>query len=251
MKIVGFSQLRNELENGNLHNWLRNMSEVCDVIYIYDQASDDGSQEVYKQYNTVVVQSDKNDFENELICKNLLLDEIKINEPDTDWIFWMDGDTLLDGRLNRRVIESIFTNNPNDGITLGHHNLWRSDIWKRVDDQYDYFHLVGRTPFWKFKLELYFPTESGLHKSQNEKPVGVNKTQRIPYNLIHRGFATDYQILKRYNLYKSKGQTGWALERLISEKTLQVEKINVFSLPNWFEIVDDETPMNKKRLTEQ
>ena len=57
MKIIGFSQLRNELSKGNLHNYFKSM-EFCDYIYIYDQASDDGSQEIYKQHdNAIVIQS--------------------------------------------------------------------------------------------------------------------------------------------------------------------------------------------------
>ena len=44
-------ELRNELSNGNLENWFRCM-EFCDKIYIYDQASDDGSLEYYEKFNS-------------------------------------------------------------------------------------------------------------------------------------------------------------------------------------------------------
>ena len=54
MKIVGFTQLRNELEKGNLENWFKCMS-VCDHIYIFDQNSTDGSLEYYKKFDNVTV----------------------------------------------------------------------------------------------------------------------------------------------------------------------------------------------------
>ena len=101
MKIIGFSQLRNELSNGNLENWFRCMN-FCDYIYIYDQASDDGSKEYYKKYkNTVVIESPVNDFEREITCKDILLRRVLNDHPDTDWIYWIDGDTILDGRMLR------------------------------------------------------------------------------------------------------------------------------------------------------
>ena len=57
MKIIGFTQLRNEKEKGNLDNWFKQMS-VCDYIYIFDQNSTDGSQEYYKNFNnTFVIES--------------------------------------------------------------------------------------------------------------------------------------------------------------------------------------------------
>ena len=87
MKIIGFAQLRNELSKGNLHNWFRSM-EVCDQVYIYDQASDDGSQEVYKsRENIYVIQSDTNRFQEEISCKRQLLQKLLEDHPDVDWIF--------------------------------------------------------------------------------------------------------------------------------------------------------------------
>lgn len=83
MKIVGFAQLRNELEKGNLENWFRCMLSICDFIYIFDQNSTDGSLEYYKKIdNVVVIESPTNRFEEEMICKNDLLQKIIIEHPD-------------------------------------------------------------------------------------------------------------------------------------------------------------------------
>ena len=66
--------------------------------------------------------------------------------------------------------------------------------------------------------------------------------------MIHRGFATEQQILTRYNLYKSKGQKGYLLERLIDEKKLSVIEVDKNQLPDWFQVNDAENPISKERL---
>ena len=99
MKIIGFSQLRNELSKGNLENWFKSMG-MWEYVYIFDQASDDGSHDVYEQHdNVVLIQSEENLFRQEILCKKQLLEKLLLEHTDTDWIFWMDGDTVLDQRL--------------------------------------------------------------------------------------------------------------------------------------------------------
>lgn len=244
-KIIGFSQLHNELELGNLHNWIKSMS-VCDYIYIFDQASTDGSREVYKQFDNIsVIYSESNRFEEELLCKQELLDQLLKDHPDTDWIFWMDGDTLLDARLNRDLLENILYQLDENSIQsawLGHYNLWRSDVWHRVDDQYDHFMKAGRMAFWKNTGNLKFNVEQGLHKSQH--PQGIENGVRLPFNLIHKGFADDAQIIKKYKNYKSRGQSGWALDRLLDERTLKVERVPNEEIPTWL-VKNEEHPSKK------
>lgn len=255
MKVVGFTQLHNEMAKGNLENWFRCMNTCCDHIYIYDQASTDGSQDVYKQQdNTVVIQSDINDFQNEIICKGVLLDKLLLDHPDADWIVWLDGDTLLDGRLLKNNGEkfkelcSIGIDRGCGGFRFGHYNLWRSDLHYRVDNSYHSLH-NNVTPVWRNTGNLKFPMNTGLHNGQY--PEGLNPPF-IPTdcNLIHRGFATDYQILTKYEIYKDRGQSGWALDRLLDESTLAVEKITSDILPDWFDITDDNNPIDKERIIE-
>jgi len=254
VKVIGFAQLRNELSKGNLQNWFECM-QFCDHIYIYDQASDDGSLEFYKKYdNTVVIKSQTNDFHREIACKKQLLEKLLKEHPDTDWIFWLDGDTLLDGRMLRnsgrqfKMILKKAATQQIDVITLGHLNLWRSDIFYRVDNDYDWLHNHGVKAFWRNNGNISFPDNVGLHQPQY--PMGLTTEIRIDRNLIHRGFATDDQITNRYNLYKSKGQKGHQLERLLDEQTLSVLPIDEEQLPDWFNITDRTNPLSKKRLRE-
>jgi len=255
MKIIGFSQLRNELSNGNLENWFRCM-EFCDYIYIYDQASDDGSLEYYEKFpNVVTIKSPINNFENEISCKKMLLEKLLNDHPDVDWIFWIDGDTILDGRMLRDDFKEIkktlkFGMEKNiECFILGHYNLWRSDTHYRVDSDYDWFHKNGRRVFWRNNGYLRFIDNGGLH--QQQFPHGMRSEVRINRDLIHRGFATDEQILNRYNLYKGKGQSGNKLERLIDETTLCVEEIEKDILPDWYVVENKEqNPTKIKKLKE-
>jgi hypothetical protein len=254
IKIVGFSQLRNELSKGNLHNWLKQMFEICEYVYIYDQNSDDGSREVYKDYpNLIVIESDTNDFNKEIVCKSILLKKLLSEQPDTNFILWLDGDSLLERSFtdnNNELLISICrhaTKHEIDGILLSHYNLWRSDIHYRIDNSYHSLS-SGVCAIWRNNGNLSFEMINGLHKPQY--PNGINKTMKINFGIIHRGFATDYQIMTKYNVYKSNGQNGWALDRLLDEETLQVNKLDKNMLPEWFNITDEKEPNLKERIIE-
>ena len=246
-KVVGFTQLHNELEQGNLENWFRSMFQICDCIYIYDQGSTDGSREIYETYDNVhVIYSETNDFINEITCKAKLLKKAKEEQSDADWFFWMDGDTLVEGQLTRPILNQYLANVGEDGVKFGHLNLWRSDTWTRLDDGFHGLHTNGVLCMWRNKEDLAFPEQEGLHHAQH--PLQVYTSTRAPYSLIHRGFATDESIIRKYNTYKERGQTGWALERLLNEETLKVTKVEGF-LPDWF-VPDEKNPTTKKKLRE-
>lgn len=252
MKIIGFTQIRNELSKGNLHNWLRQMFEICEYVYIYDQNSDDGSKDVYKDYNKlIVIESKTNDFKNEIICKDILLKKLLSEHQDTEFILWLDGDSLIDANLTNGNCEILYSicehakKNNIDGILFEHYNLWRSDIHYRVDNRYhDLNH--GVCALWRNNGNLEFSKLNGLHKPQF--PNGIVKTTKIPFGIIHRGFATDYQIMTKYNVYKAHGQNGWALDRLLDEATLQTQKISPDVLPTWFKLTDTDDPINKIKI---
>lgn len=253
MKIIGFAQLRNELEKGNLENWFKCMLPICDFIYIYDQNSVDGSLDYYSKFNnTVVIKSNTNRFKEEIICKGDLLEKIKAEHLDTDWLFWMDGDTLLDGRLlknNGKDFKDLCESLKNDeyqGYLFGHKNLWRSDVYWRYDSDYDWLDSNGVCSLWKFTKDIFFAKTSGLHN--REYPSNINHVKMLPFKLIHRGFSTDEQIIVRYELYRSMGQTGYLLDRFLNEDVLAVTKIDTLLLPEWFEITDDINPITKRKI---
>tara|TARA_Y100000004_G_scaffold190970_1_gene248976 strand:- start:1911 stop:2705 length:795 start_codon:yes stop_codon:yes gene_type:complete len=257
-KIIGFAQLRNELSKGNLRNWFKFMG-FCDYIYIYDQNSDDGSRKVYEEHeNAHVIYDNQNNFKQEIKCKSILLNKLLEDHPDCDWIFWMDGDTGIDNRLIKnnfeivRVLIDSANKNGVDSITLGHYNLWRSFKHFRLDSQYNFLD-IGVTCFWRNNGALKFPHHNGLHGSQLPDGLNVNSSKSLNatvFKLIHYGFSTDYQIITKYDLYKSCGQTGYALERLLDEQQLQVEEVEEEILPSFIDASNCVDPTNKKPIRE-
>ena len=253
MKIIGFAQLRNELEKGNLENWFRCMLSICDYIYIYDQNSTDGSLDYYSKFdNVVVISSHVNRFKEEMMCKEELLQRIINEHPDSDWIFALDGDTLLDGRLLKnesaefkKLCKSLSVEE-NDGYIFGHKNLWRSDTYWRHDSDYDWLDGNGVCPLWRFKSDMHFEVRPGLHI--RAFPISVNNTRRLDYKLIHRGFATDKQITTKYEIYGAMGQKDYLLDRFLNEDGLSVTKIDLALLPEWLKIIDDVNPTTKRKL---
>jgi hypothetical protein len=209
---------------------------------------------VYKDYpNLIVIESETNDFNKEIICKSKLLTKLLTEQPDTNFILWLDGDSLLEKNLTDNNNEVLLTicqyaiNNEIDGILLGHYNLWRSDIYYRIDNSYhDLSH--GVCAIWRNNGNLNFEMINGLHKPQY--PNGIKKILKVNFAIIHRGFATDYQIMTKYDVYKANGQNGWALSRLLDETTLDVNKLDKNMLPKWFEITDENDPRSKERIIE-
>jgi hypothetical protein len=255
MKIVAFAQLHEELRKGNLENWYRSVTG-CDHVYVFDQASRDGSDEVYaRDSRTVVLASPVNAFDRELECKAVLLERILADHPDTDWVFWLDGDTVLDGRLlanGARAFRELCSRGSAEGVggfKLGHYNLWRSDTYYRVDNQFHGLHGGGVCALWRNNGRLRFAPRPGLHVTTT--PDGLGPCPRVDYSLVHRGFATDAQILEKHRVYASRGQRGWELCRLIDESTLCVAPIPIELLPDWYPIHDGGAPpIGKKPLVE-
>ena len=257
-KIIGFAQLRNELSKGNLINWFKCMS-VCDWIYIYDQDSDDGSLDEYaKHSNITTIKSDTNRFGEEIPCKSELLDLLLKNHPDAQWIFWMDGDTCLDNRLMlddfrefRSMLQEAGRRNMG-AIALGHYNLWRSKKHFRTDNEYHGLD-GGVIALWKNNGEISFPKTQGLHQAQYPENIlrhSGGLWDCSQFKLIHYGFATDYQIITKYDLYKSLGQSGWNLDRLLCEKTLEVVEADNEILPSFIDTSQCVDPTTNQSIRE-
>lgn len=252
-KIIGFGQLRNEQSRGNLENWFRCM-EPCEHIYIFDQASDDNSKEIYEKYKnkTTVIYSPTNRFKEELLCKNELYKLMLKEQPDVDWVLWLDGDLLLDGRLLVDDNLQRLCNKLDDaGVDIpgfGHYNLWRSDIHYRLDNEYHGLH--GHWfPLWGRPREKMIPARTGLHWGQAPEPNW--NMRKVDVNVIHRGFATSEDIVNKYNMYKDFGQNGWALDRLIDETTLKTDELPPNILPEWFKVENTTKPELQPKLVDE
>ena len=61
-------------------------------------------------------------------------------------------------------------------------------------------------------------------------------------------FSDDKKLIDKYKNYESLGQSGWALDRLVDESTLEVEEVPEYIYPEWFKFNDLTNPKEKEKL---
>jgi glycosyltransferase involved in cell wall biosynthesis len=226
LKLVGFLQIHNESENGNLVRVLNHMKKFCQEIVIYDDGSTDDSVEVASRYTKYIIRGKTNDFANELEHKQQLLDLALSLNP--DWIIWLDADEVFDRQAETYGIRALCNyGNANeiDGFSFQEFNLWKSVNNYRTDELW---HKLWQVRLWKNNGKLKFLQEKGLH--HQIYPLGLDKTCRSDLKVIHYGFSSEEKILQKYEMYKKAGQTGKLLDRLLDENGIRLEPF----LRDWF-----------------
>jgi hypothetical protein len=239
MKIIGFLQNYNGVENGDLLRCLTSMRPICDEIYVYDDGSTEEVFGLYHQFGCIVIPGWKNEFAAELLHKQALLTKIQADHRDFDWICWYDSDAIP-GALweTKENCEEVLKQADEQGfvqIFLHNLNLWRSPCWYRVDSAYNgLWHCV----WWKNTGELHYPPVTrGLHKQQYPQPFRDERSvirkleMKDPKGqLLHYGFSDYERIVRKYLTYKQEGQIGERLDRLYREKDMHLEPVEL----DWF-----------------
>lgn len=244
VRLCGFLCNYNGVCNSWLRQCLESMSRITDQIFVYDDASDEAVRPIYDAYGCVVVFGARKEFQRELFHKQQLLSVALRAQP--DWICWFDSDALL-GRLweDREQTNTILSQADEKGVIrlhLHNLNLWRSNAWYRVDQEFDnLWHGV----FWRNTGELHYRPVDRLHQKQYphsfrdpEKDAQAFATE-IRFDepagkLLHFGFASDEAIADKYFTYRGYGQKGYPLDRLVDESTLDVREAPVEWFPEWW-----------------
>jgi glycosyltransferase involved in cell wall biosynthesis len=228
MKLVGFLQMYNEVEKGNLRRCLDNLKRYCDDIVIYDDGSTDNSIEVAKEYTKHIICGETNDFKNEILHKQELLDLALTLDP--DWIFWLDCDEVLDNEGVEHI--RYFCENPlidgkAEGYIFPERTLWRSECYARKD-------YLGEGIFlrlWKVNPNLKFKSYYGLHGQQYPEGFNENYISLIPFSIIHYGYSTLWQIIDRWLTRNSLGVSIEGREKCIDETNMVCEHISHKNFP--------------------
>jgi hypothetical protein len=218
MKIAAFLQLRNELENGHLIRCMENCRRWATDIFIYDDASTDGSQEVYKRYTGEdhIIFGKQQEFHREIFHKQDLLTITLKSDP--EWIVWIDGDAILSRTLTEHCADILKESSELgfDGLKLHYLNLWRHPAYCRLDNWFNSLWVLG---FWRNNGQLKYEPSEGLHHSQAPEGMQNVRTLNLDCRFIHYGFASREWIVKKYLMYKNCGQTGYNLDRLLDEQS--------------------------------
>lgn len=251
MRLIGFVQSRNCVENGLLRWCLESLSKTTDFIVVYDDASTEAVRPIYEEFGCLVLYGERNEFHKELYHKAQLLAVALRYQP--DWIVWIDSDAILGPYWeDRSQVERALSQAGDQGLVrlhLHNLNLWRSYGWYRTDQAYnDLWHGVC----WRNTNELHYEPVGRLHLKQfphafhdPEKDAHAMRLeprfQDPRAKLLHCGFVRDEEIARKFFTYRAHGQSGWALERLVSEsprlnpQTGQVEERTLEPVPaEWY-----------------
>jgi len=223
MKITAFMQVRNEVDTGHLVRFFKWNAELFDHIVAFDDASSDGSADFLENNVDLLIRSEYCSFSSELANKKRLLIEAKKLFPETDWFLWLDADEVL--FTSRGQIEEVLVRAEEgnfDGVSFPLTNLWRDEAFYRTDSLYD---SLTNVRLWKNSEDLRFEVEPGLHKLLH--PKGINRIlAQNEFHVTHFGFASKNLIARKFSYYRSLGQQGSNLWRLIDERELTLEHVS-------------------------
>lgn len=225
LKLVGFVKCFNEGSTGNLERCLRHLKAFCDEIVICDDSSQDNSLEIARKYTShIIVMPDE--FKQELAHKQKLLELALSLNP--DWIVFLDPDEVFDRHGEEGGIRSLCQYGVEHGIdsfSFLYYNLWKGEENYRVDELWN---KNWQRKLWRNTGSLKFNVREGLHLSQF--PAGLRNERRTDVKLVHYGFAGEDKVNKKFSTYQSLGQSGWTLQRIRDEKTLELKKFE----KEWF-----------------
>lgn len=246
MQLCAILQNFNEFKQKNLIRYIESISYYCDSLVVYDDASTDESVKFLElsqfylkkgiKFNAnevkwgdqlkqiEIIRGETNDYKNEVKHKSLMLE--KAREIGADWIFRIDADEIIEKRGEDGGIRNLCASPEFDSYSFNNINLWRDESFFRLDNAYNDF---VSCRLWRLTDNVkYNNIKTGLH--QRAVPDGLEKEKRSDLLTIHYGFASDDSILNKYYMYKSHGQNGWELDRLIDERTLTVARAK----QDWF-----------------
>ena len=239
MRLIGFACNFNNAENGFLDKCLRSMACLADHICVFDDASTENVKPIYAKYDCTVIFGRHNNFKLELEHKQSLLKVALREQP--DWLAWWDTDACA-GRFweSRERAELTLENAAKQQIDLLHlHNLnfWKSPWHYRVDQSFDG---LDHGVYWRNTGELHYRPLAKLHQKQYpqfwhdvDRPIVASKFDQPDGQLLHFGFASEIEIARKYFAYREHGQTGWALDRLVDESTLDLKPAMKEWFPEW------------------
>lgn len=189
MKLIGFLQIHNEEEKGNLRRCLNNMRQYCDAICIYDDGSTDKSVEVCKEYTPHIILGGTRDFIHELAHKQRLLEYALALNP--DWIFWLDCDEIADRGGTTGGLRALAETAPPDTVAFGFKEvqLWRSQTYARIDGAFG--------PPWFIRLWRVVPgmrINVGEGLDRPSYPCHIKTFTESTIKIIHYKFS-DYKRL--------------------------------------------------------
>ncbi len=220
--VTGFLQLGNEIQSGHLKRFIEHNLSLFDHLVVFVDGASDGSAQAIRPYADLIIERPYGAFRAEISNRRELLKAARLNLPQTDWFLWLDCDEVL--FASRTELDEMLSNadaREVDGIELGLVNLWKSTSYFRIDSG---FNSLANVRLWKNSPDLAFGDHFGLHQLMHPQSIrNVWKVEEL--KVTHFGFAERELILRKFLNYKSLGQSGKNLWRLIDETNLNLEPV--------------------------
>ena len=234
MKLTCMMQVFNENTHKghdgktNIERCLNSIIKYCDSLVIYDDKCIDNTMDLVRSYkdlfeDLIIIEGTENNFTNELAHKQECLN--KCREINSTHIMWLDADEVVEFTGENGGVRHLCESMIKGAVNFYQKNLWRTDRHIRVDELWD-IGLFCR--LWQVTPELRYEIKSGLH--HDLVPRGIIGRETTQLKIIHYGFETTDSILRKYYTYKSHGQKGNDLKRLIDESSLRIAQVQ----PKWF-----------------
>lgn len=238
-KVVGFTQVFNEIRKNNLHRFISHIKPYITDLVVYDDGSTDGSYELLSTVTPYIIRGARNDFTNEIFHKQKLLELALSLNP--DFILWLDIDEVLSKNTDINSLCNFVNTHNFDGLALREINFWRSNRYKRTDSLYADGMFVR---LWKVRPGMKYECESGLHCKQYPSTItNIVYIEDIQYGcVLHYGFSDYNNLAHKFFTYRKNGQSGYNLYRLIMEEEdreicegafdLKVELVEEYLIPD-------------------
>jgi len=245
--IAGFLKVRNEvMRGGNIYRVLNNMSQYCDEIFVCDDASYDGTYEYLKEQlpedHILRVQPEQQSFRDELKWKQELLKLVHRKGP-WEFIFWMDGDEVLDRRgtveLRDFCKQQLMSSAHLQAWSMHYTQLWRNASYARTDSGFDDGWFIK---LWRYTPELMFDVINGTHHAQFPTQIHgalqSGKVGKAPYEVIHYG---NYGVNLRWKAIQYYGGLG-GVDRHIQLKDAKYRSVASDLLPEGIDAITGSEP---------
>lgn len=204
MKLTAMCIVRNEADR-YLNFTIPSLLEFVDEIRVVDDASDDGTSEILRDFKCVVKRNKESQFFlHEGRARNALFDWVL--EGDPTHILAIDADELVeDGRAVREAVEN---NTSASGIwTLGMTEIWKADeqfLYERVDGQWGQRKVPVLFTAPRVKTSQWNIADRAL--ACGREPMAVAKAGirgRVPMvsSLFHLGWSCESDREARFQRY--------------------------------------------------
>lgn len=182
MKVIATCPIYNEISNGNLERYLKNVSKLCDDIIILDDCSTDNPDELIYQYTNNLYATRENNRSKKLHTLNRGFLLSKAREMNGDWLLMLDADEIMEKKFTREIMETeIEKAEKNNIVSLRFIwvNLWMSTYYYRTDKG------LGRiSPPRLYKiLDEDIEVIPAMH--QRDYPPYATDATMLDYHLLH------------------------------------------------------------------